>query len=523
MVAIALFAMAGAVQPQAERAAEVAGEPVRRRASWAPCVAVAVVFGLLILDRRHSSLLPLSLVIAAVLMAALVSVRQFLAQRDLLQTQGELNYQSLHDALTGLPNRALVFDRAEQMLARGRRLRTPVAALYVDIDAFKYVNDSFGQTAGDELLRVVAARLSAVVRESDTVGRLGDDEFVVLLDNFTLNADPELVAQRVCQVIAQPVDLNGAEARTASVTASVGIAVGQRGSADELLRDADFALYEAKRTGKNRWIVLESSMQSAARDRVELERDLNVALDRNQFQLLYQPIFDLPTETVNGVEALIRWHHPDRGTIAPDTFIPVAEETGLIVPIGRWVLNTACRQAAAWQHEGRPLAVSVNVSALQLDRDQFVDEVRDALANTALDPAALTLEITETTLMRDAEAAARRLEALKTLGVRIAIDDFGTGYSSLAYLSQFPVDALKIDRSFISGVAPSRESKVLIHTLVQLGKTLGLETFGEGIEDRAQLQHLQREHCDSGQGFLWSGPLEADAIGEFLTARLVAV
>jgi diguanylate cyclase (GGDEF)-like protein len=427
-----------------------------------------------------------------------------------------LSHQSLHDALTGLPNLALVIDRAEQMLARTRRSHAPVAALYVDIDGFKHVNDSFGHAAGDELLRVVAARLSGLVRGADTVGRLGGDEFVVLLENLTLDAGPELVAERMCQVLGQPVDLHGTRGRTLSVTASIGIALGQRDSADELLRDADFALYEAKGLGKDRWVAFESRMQTAAQDRLWLEIDLTQALEAGQFFLLYQPTFDLQSETITGIEALIRWRHPVRGVILPDEFIPLAEETGLIVPIGRWVLGTACQQAAVWHRQGRPLGMAINVSARQLDQPDLVQDVADTLASTGLDPAALTLEITESTLMRDPGAAASRCHALKALGVRLAIDDFGTGYSSLAYLRQFPVDALKIDRSFISGVAASGDSKALIHTLVQLGKTLGLETLGEGIEEPAQLRELQRQRCDSGQGFLFARPLDVDAVEELL-------
>jgi EAL domain-containing protein (putative c-di-GMP-specific phosphodiesterase class I) len=355
-----------------------------------------------------------------------------------------------------------------------------------------------------------------VIREADTVGRLGGDEFVVLLENGTLDAGPELVAERICHVLGQPVELAGTERRTLSVTTSVGIALGQRGSADELLRDADLALYEAKGAGKNRSVTFESRMQTAAQDRLDLEFDLKEALERDQFFLLYQPTFDLESETITGVEALIRWRHPVRGIVPPDSFIPLAEETGLIVPIGHWVLRTACEQAAAWHRQGRSLGISINVSGRQLDDDGIVHDLADALAITGLDPGSLTLEITETTLMHDAESAAERLKQLKALGVQIAIDDFGTGYSSLAYLRQFPVDTLKIDRSFISAIAASPESKAIVHTLVQLGKTLGLKTLGEGIEDQSQLQHLQRENCDSGQGFLFARPLEPEAIDAML-------
>jgi diguanylate cyclase (GGDEF)-like protein len=429
---------------------------------------------------------------------------------------GELRHQSLHDALTGLPNRVLALDRAEQMLARARRLQIPVAALYVDIDGFKHVNDTFGHAAGDELLRTVATRLADVVREGDTAARLSGDEFVVLVEGSTLDAGPELVAERLLEVLRRPYDINGQTARQLSLTASIGIALGERASAAELLRDADVALYEAKAAGKDCHMLFQSSMQTAARDRLMLEMDLAEALEQRQLFLQYQPTFDLQSERVIGVEALIRWRHPKRGVIAPIEFIPVAEESGLIVPIGRWVLEDACRQAAIWYGHGHRIDMSVNVSGRQLDDDELIEDVRHALTESGLDPATLTLEITETTLMRDAEETAKRLRSLKELGVRIAIDDFGTGYSSLAYLRQFPVDALKIDRSFISGIAGSKGSAALIHTLVQLGKTLDIETLAEGIEERSQLETLQREHCDHGQGFLFSRPLDVDAVEKFL-------
>ncbi|MGO9320747.1 MAG: putative bifunctional diguanylate cyclase/phosphodiesterase [Solirubrobacteraceae bacterium] len=431
---------------------------------------------------------------------------------------GQLRHQALHDALTGLPNRVLALDRAQQMLARARRQQTAVAALYVDLDGFKHVNDTFGHAAGDELLRVVAARLLTIVREGDTAARLGGDEFVVLLEGALVDLAPELVAERLLEVLRQPYELSDALGRQLSVTASVGIAVGPRLNADELLRDADLALYQAKACGRNRFSLFESSMQTASHERLTLEMDLAEALERQQLFLLYQPTFDLQSETVIGVEALIRWRHPMRGVLAPEKFIPIAEQCGLIVPIGRWVLEEACRQAAIWHGHGHQIGMSVNVSARQLDDDTLIDDVHRALQENAMDPAALTLEVTETALMRDPEATAARLRLLKQLGVRISIDDFGTGYSSLAYLRQFPADALKIDRSFIDGIATSEGSAALIHTLVQLGKTLDIETLAEGIEDQDQLDTLQREHCDHGQGFLFSRPLDADAVELFLSS-----
>jgi diguanylate cyclase (GGDEF)-like protein len=436
---------------------------------------------------------------------------------------GQLRHQALHDALTGLPNRVLALDRAEQLLARARRQHLPVAALYLDLDGFKQVNDNFGHAVGDELLRTVASRLTSVIRDSDTAARLGGDEFVILLDGATLDVDPEMVAERLREVLRQPYDLDSQIGRPLSVTASIGIALGERASADELLRDADLALYEAKAAGKDSCALFDSHMQTAARERLALEMDLIEALERHELYLLYQPTFDLSSERVVGVEALIRWRHPTRGVVSPEEFIPIAEESGLIVPIGRWVLEQACHQAAVWHSHGHEVGVAVNVSARQLDDDGLIEDVRRTLRDSGLDPAALTLEVTETTLMRDADATARRLALLKQLGVLIAIDDFGTGYSSLAYLRQFPADVLKIDRSFVGGIATSTESAALIHTLVQLGKALHIETLAEGIENPAQLETLRREHCDHGQGFLFSRPLEAHALEQFLDAAPFSV
>jgi diguanylate cyclase (GGDEF)-like protein len=430
--------------------------------------------------------------------------------------QEMIRHQALHDGLTGLANRTLVLDRAEQMLARTRRQHTPMAVLLVDVDGFKHVNDTFGHAAGDTLLRAMAARLSSVVREVDTVGRLGGDEFVVLLDSLTLDAGPELVAERVLDVLRQPIRLDEQSHRPVMISASIGIAAGTEETVDQLLHAADLALYDAKDAGKNRYVLFEPSMQTVAKDRLLLELDLREALEADQLFLLYQPTFDLRTETVTGVEALLRWRHPSRGVLEPDQFIPIAEDTTMIAPIGRWVLQRACQQAADWRTHAPAIGIAVNISAHQLDHDELLDDVADALAASGLDPPALTLEITETTLMRHPEATVRRLAQLKTLGVRVAIDDFGTGYSSLGYLRTFPVDALKIDRSFISGIGSSPESTALIHTLVQLGKTLNLETVGEGIEQRSQLQTLQGEDCDIGQGFLLARPLEIEAVERLL-------
>jgi diguanylate cyclase (GGDEF)-like protein len=438
------------------------------------------------------------------------------SHEELTRRQEELAFLATHDALTGLPNRTLILDRVEQMLVRSRRSQTPVAALFVDLDNFKSINDTLGHGAGDELLRAVAARLDGVVRDIDALGRLGGDEFVIVAEGMSLSAGPELIAERLLEALKQPFELKSAEKNRLTVTASVGIAAGDRISAEELLRDADIAMYRAKWEGKNRYVVFESGMQDAVQSRMELEMDLRAAFENEEFFLVYQPTFDLQEMTPTGMEALIRWRSPVRGIVQPDDFIPLLEETGLITEVGAWVLREACLQGAAWRREGYSIGMAVNVSARQLDTDDFVTEVRDALAQSRLDPGALTIEITETTLMSNADETARRLVAIKELGVRIAIDDFGTGYSSLAYLQRFPVDALKIDRSFISRVSQDPEGETLIRTLVQLGKSLSIETLAEGIEQSRELSLLKEEHCDSGQGFLFARPLDLAACESFL-------
>ena len=479
----------------------------------------ATVQGLLVLAAG------LIVTLLVVLLTVVLGRSREAALRLVAEKTAELRFRAMHDSLTGLPNRELVLDRTEQMLARARRFEVPVAAMYVDLDAFKQINDTYGHAAGDELLCSVGERLRAVVRESDTVGRLAGDEFVVLLESTLLDGAPDLVGQRILDVLRQPQMLMAAQPDTpVAITASLGIAAGARSDAEQLLRDADVALYEAKASGRDRCVIFEPAMKVAAEDRLGLELDLGRALDAHEFFLLYQPILDLDSEVTTGVEALIRWRHPTRGIVSPETFVPVAEQSGLIIRIGRWALEQACRQAASWQRDGRRLEMAVNVSGRQLDEDVLVDDVRDALEQSGIDPARLTLEITETALMRDAEASALRLRRLKELGVRVAIDDFGTGYSSLAYLQQFPIDALKIDGSFISGTPPTPAGAALIHTLVQLGKTLGLETLGEGIERDDQLRRLQQEQCDRGQGFLFARPLTPRGVERFLqkTSRVAA-
>jgi diguanylate cyclase (GGDEF)-like protein/PAS domain S-box-containing protein len=428
-----------------------------------------------------------------------------------------LAHRALHDPLTGLPNRQLILDRTEQMLARSRRSGQPVAAYFIDLDHFKDANDSLGHEAGDRLLQAVGDRFVSMLRADDSVGRLGGDEFVVLAEGISLDLGPEPIAERIRETLRRPFVIPGYEDLPIKVTASIGIATGQRESAQELLRDADVALYLAKAKGRNTSVLFESAMQTAAVDRLALRSDLDGAVAADQFFLLYQPIFDLADGGIRSAEALIRWQHPAQGVIAPLDFIPVLEESGLIVEVGRWVLSQACTQAARWRAAGHPLSVSVNVSMRQLESTSFVDHVTEALAVAGLAPDQLTLEITESSLMRDAESAVNRLRRLKELGVMIAIDDFGTGYSSLAYLRQFPVDVLKIDGSFVAELDGSPERAALVHTLVELGRILGLITLAEGIENPVQLRGLQAELCDRGQGYLVSPPVSPGVFETLLT------
>jgi diguanylate cyclase (GGDEF)-like protein len=456
--------------------------------------------------------------VLSLLLGALIYVLGTGRSRALLlvrERTSELHYQALHDSLTGLPNRALILDRIEQMLARSQRERTPVAVLFLDLDNFKDINDTLGHAAGDQLLTAVATRLVSAIRQEDTVGRLGGDEFVVLAEGSSLAAGAEMVAERILDVLATPFDLEGEDGPLA-VTASIGIAEGRRTTPGELLRDADIALYQAKAAGKKCAVVFAAAMQDAVNDSRSLEMDLNGALEADQFFLLYQPTFDLSSGSFTGVEALLRWRHPTRGVIEADDFIPALEASGLIVPIGRWVLEEACQQGAAWQREGHDVTVSINVSAKQLDRDQIIGDVSSALGNSGFDPALCVLELTESTLMHDVDDTVGRLTLLKALGVRIAVDDFGTGYSSLAYLRQFPVDVLKIDRSFVSGITDTSEAGALVHAMVLLGKALGLETVAEGVENDGQRVLLAAESVDTAQGYLFARPLDVEAVNHLL-------
>ena len=437
------------------------------------------------------------------------------AREKLELRTSELRFLALHDPLTKLPNRALILDRTEQMIARSRRTGIPCAIMFLDLDDFKDINDTLGHSVGDQLLVAVSARLATVLRDGDTVGRLGGDEFVLLIEDASLSVGAEVVAERILEVLRAPFEIAGYHLPL-SVQASIGVAAGSGSSPEELLRDADIALYRAKAAGKGCAAVFAPSMQTAVEDQRHLYTDLHHALEAGEFFLLYQPTIDLQTNAFTGVEALIRWRHPTQGVVGPDAIIPALERSGLIVPVGLWVLQEACRQGAAWLAHGHRFSISVNMSARQLERDRIVEDVRHALSASGFDPRLLILELTETALMSNTDETIARLARLKELGVRIAVDDFGTGYSSLAYLRRFPIDILKIDRSFVSGIADSAEASALVHTLVQLGKVLKLETIAEGVEDDEQRARLQAEDVDIGQGFLFYRPLEVTAVERLL-------
>jgi diguanylate cyclase (GGDEF)-like protein len=426
------------------------------------------------------------------------------------QRTEQLHYQAFHDALTGLPNRALIFDRINQTLVRARRESGAVAVLFLDLDNFKDINDSLGHRAGDQLLVKVGERLTGVLRETDTVGRLGGDEFVVLTDGHA-----QELATRILGTFESPFEVEGSP-EPFYVTASIGVATDDRRSPDDLLRDADIALYRAKAAGKHRVEFFARPMQESVDARRSLDLDLHGALEEGQFFLLYQPLVHLTSGVVTGVEALLRWRHPTRGVLAPSEFIPPLEASGLIVSVGQWVLETACRQAAQWQREGHALRVAVNVAARQLARDRFVDDVLDALGASGLDPALLILEVTESTLMSNIDATASRLGRLKAAGVQLSIDDFGTGFCSLSYVDKLPIDILKIDRSFLTELGQTARALALIRTFVQLGQALGVEILAEGIETEVQRALLTREHVESGQGFLFARPLEPVAVEQLL-------
>jgi diguanylate cyclase (GGDEF)-like protein len=457
----------------------------------------------------------LALTAGTVAAAATAAARS--ARRRRRRTEEELAALAFSDGLTGLANRALFTDRLEQGLRRTARRGGEVAVVFLDLDGFKNVNDSLGHQAGDRLICEVAAILRGAVRTEDTLARLGGDEFAILVEHAAGQsvAEATRIADRVLTALEQQIDLGGPRV---SVSASIGIATGDDSSLDtaatasSLLRDADNAMYWAKGAGRGRYVVFNPQMRSAAAERLQLEQDLWAALPAGQFRLVYQPVVDLGSERVVGFEALIRWDHPTLGVVLPERFLPVAEDIGLIVDVGRWVLTEACTAAARWQAQHPQVAglsMAVNVSPSQLAAAGLVDAVAEALEASGLTPSALVLELTESVLVRDPVLAAERLRQLRALGVRLALDDFGTGYSSLSHLRQFAVDILKIDRSFVSTIDDVEALPAILRGLINLGHTLDLEIVAEGIEQEMQRTHLRDGHVGLAQGYLFAAPLES--------------
>jgi diguanylate cyclase (GGDEF)-like protein/PAS domain S-box-containing protein len=434
-------------------------------------------------------------------------------------TEDRIRHNALHDPLTGLPNRVLFLDRLDQALARLRRRESLCAILFLDLDHFKLVNDGLGHQVGDELLAEAAPRLKQAVRMSDTVARFGGDEFGILLDDISGEHEASQMAERIASVFTRPFVLAGSDH---FVTTSIGIALARGGErAEDLIRDADAAMNRAKEHGRARYELFDEVMRGRAMARLRVENDLRRAIERRELVLDYQPVVSLRDHSIASVEALLRWRHPEHGLVMPNDFIPIAEENGLIEPIGRWVLEEACRQAAQWhcdRPDAAPVRISVNLSAVQVAKPGLADMVGQILRATRLDPSALSLEITESVMLRDAAGLAETLRALKALGVRLVLDDFGTGYASLGYLTRLPLDTLKVDRSFVDGLGSEARDTAITEAIVAMSRALSLEVVGEGVETSLQEAELLRLGCDLAQGFYFSRPVPASAITQMLAA-----
>ena len=465
-----------------------------------------------------------------ILIAAALSrmSRQLTASRlrvvdDQLAHSARVEYLAYHDSLTALPNRSLFSKLLGQGIHQAHRYNKRLAVMFLDLDRFKQINDTLGHEAGDQLLKEIATRLKACLRDSDTVARLGGDEFVVLLPELAEEPDVAIVAQKILSAVARPFTLLGQEFR---ITASIGISTYPQDGADEqtLTKNADIAMYQAKEEGKNNFQFYSETLNANSLERLTLESSLRHALERGEFELHYQAKRDILSGRITGMEALLRWQHPDLGVIAPMQFIPLAEESGLIVPIGKWVLKTACLQNVAWQKQGLPhLSMAINLTARQFFDEGLVPDLTTILAAAGMDPHLLELEITESLLMRDVERSLRILSRLKDMGIRIAVDDFGVGYSSLATLQKFPLDTIKIDRSFIRDVASVDEDKALTEAIIAMGRTLSLTVVAQGVETKAQADFLRLNACDEFQGFYLDVPMPADQTATLLrTQRDVA-
>ena len=441
-----------------------------------------------------------------------------LMAKSLQKANAELKHMVLHDPLTQLPNRLLLEDRIGQTVEACRRSGSRCAVMFVDLDRFKTVNDSLGHFYGDELLRAVAERLRSAVRAEDTVSRLGGDEFVVLLRHVQSEHDAVLVARKIVDVLGTPVQAQGQEV---CVTSSVGVSFFPEhgGTAQALITNADAAMYHVKKSGRNGFQLFDPQMSTFFPDRLALENDLRKALERHELELFYQPKVDVLKGHTTGMEALVRWRHPVRGLIMPADFVPLAEETGLIIPLGHWVLREACRQNKAWQDRGlAPLRMAINISGAQLRHEDLADSVALALRETGLDPRYLEIEITESVVMQNASSAVVTLDRLSQMGIHLAVDDFGTGYSSLSYLKRFPLNTLKIDSSFIRDLSSDKNDAVIVRAIIALAHSLHLDVVAEGVEDDAQLGFLRSFGSDQYQGYLHSKPLPAADFERLLEA-----
>jgi diguanylate cyclase (GGDEF)-like protein/PAS domain S-box-containing protein len=428
----------------------------------------------------------------------------------------QMTHSAQHDVVTNLPNRLLLSDRITQSIALAFRQHRPLAVIFLDLDRFKYVNDSLGHAIGDELLQSVSRRLLASVRGSDTVSRLGGDEFVILLSEITQAVDAATSAKKILLALSAPHSIGGQDVH---ILGSIGISVYPEDGrdAETLIKNADTAMYNAKESGRNNFQYFKAEMNLKAVERQSLEGSLRRALEREEFLLHYQPKVNLETGEITGVEALVRWQQPDRGLLPPSQFVSIAEDCGLIIQIGRWVLYEACRQAREWQDAGLPFKrVSINVSAVEFRDKSFVECVRAILSETGLEARYLDLELTEGVLMEDAESTAAILRELKKMGLHLAVDDFGTGYSSLSYLQQFPIDVLKIDQSFVHRITDDPDDSAIVSAIIDMGKNLKLRVIAEGVETREQLAFLQAQHCAEGQGYLFSRPLAAAQFARLL-------
>ena len=430
----------------------------------------------------------------------------------------QLSHLAQHDSLTDLPNRMLLNDRLQQAITMARRHGYRIAVLFLDLDRFKHINDSLGHVVGDQLLQAVAVRLERCVRESDTVGRQGGDEFVVVLSELEAAENAGISAAKLLAALTLPYHI-GSHDIIVPVSIGVSIYPDDGEDAETLIKNADTAMYHAKENGRNNYQFFKQEMNIRASERQFIESGLRVALERKEFSLHYQPKVDLGTGAITGVEALLRWKHPERGFIPPAQFVPIAEDTGLILPIGHWVLSEACRQSREWIDAGfAPVPMAVNISAVEFRSKDFVENVRAILKKSGLDPRCLELELTESVLMKHAESTVSMLKALKEIGVQLTVDDFGTGYSSLSYLRQFPIDALKVDQSFVHEISSRTDDAAIVSAVISMGNSLKKRVIAEGVETREQLDFLTAEGCEEAQGYYFNRPMVANQFAKLLEA-----